>query len=179
MSRRPEPRGFKGGLIPTKLKSTDPKGQNTESATQWRGSPDREESLSDPRWHERQPTKGKNANASLPKTSSNETTIKIHDAQEVIPQKKAEETRKKKKFPKIIFSDNQAVQNSQTEHRKITDNPETRSCQTENETTSTATQTKTKSSGEQQKSDDEIWVSLVDPAKTLREKRRDNEAPQQ
>ena len=97
----------------------------------------------------------------------------------MIPQKKAEETRKKKNFPKIIFSDNQAVQNSQTEHRKITDNPETSSCQTENETTSTATQTKTKSSGEQQKSDDEIWVSLVDPAKTLREKRRDNEAPQQ
>ena len=103
-------------------------------------------------------------------------TIKIHDSQEVIPQKKAEETRKKSNFPKIIFSDNQAVQTSQTEHIIIFDNPETRSCQTENETTSTATPTK--SSGEQQKSDNKIWLSILDPAKTLREKRRDNEAPQ-
>ena len=175
MSRRLETRGFKGGFISTELKSTDPKGQNTESATQWQGSSDREESLSDPRWHRRPPTKGKKANTSSPKRSPHENTIQIHDAREVIAQKKAEEFRKKSNLPKIIFNDNQAMQPSRTEHKKITNYPETRSCQTENDTNSTATQTMF--SGEQQKSDDEIWVSRVDPTKIIQKEKRHNEAP--
>ena len=110
----------------------------------------------------------------MPKHSPNENTIQIHDAREVIAQKKAEEFRKKSNFPKIIFNDNQAVQPSRTEHKKNTNHPETRSCQTENDTNSTATQTKF--SVEQQKSDDEIWVSRVDPTKTIQEEKRHNEA---
>ena len=177
MNRRPETRGFKGGFIPTELKSANPKGQKTESAesaTQWQGSSEREESLSNPRWHKRSPTKGKKANTSSPKHSQTESSTKIQDAREVIAQMKAEETRKKSNFPKITFNDNQAVQTNRTEQKKITDRLETRSCQTENETTSTATQTK--SSGEE-KSHNEIWVSRVDPAKTIQEERRHNEAP--
>ena len=60
------------------------------------------------------------------------------------------------------------------EQKKIAGQLETRSCQTETETTSNSTQTN--SSGEQ-KSDDKIWVSRVDPTKTIQEKRRHNEAP--
>ena len=89
--------------------------------------------------------------------------------------RKAEETRNKSTFPKKFFSDKHTLQTSTTDHKKNTDNSETRSSQTENETTSTATQTK--SSGEQQKSDDEIWVSRVDPTRTIQEERRHNEAP--
>ena len=60
------------------------------------------------------------------------------------------------------------------EQKKIAGQLETRSCQTETETTTNSTQTN--SSGEQ-KSDDKIWVSRVDPTKTIQEKRRHNEAP--
>ena len=88
----------------------------------------------------------------------------------MIAQRKSEETRKKSNFPKIIFGDYQTVQTSQTEHKGNTGHPETKSCQTENEETS-----KTKFSGEQQ-SEDEIWVSRVDPAKTIQEDRRHNKA---
>ena len=50
-----ETKGFKGGFIPPELKSTEPRGRN-ESTRNWQGSSDREENLSDPRWHKRPPT---------------------------------------------------------------------------------------------------------------------------
>ena len=82
-------------------------------------------------------------------------------------------------FPQNLFEwqtyiTNQHKKNSD-QHKKNTDNSETRSSQTENKTTSTAT--RTKFSGEQQKSDDEIWASRVDPTRTIQEERRHNEAP--
>ena len=74
MNRRPETRGFSGGFLPTELESTDPTGQNTKSATQWQGLSDREESLSDLRWHKRPPTKRKKANSNSPKQTNKEST---------------------------------------------------------------------------------------------------------
>ena len=183
MNRRPETRGFKGVFIPTELKSTDPKRQNTESTTQWQGSSDREESPPDPRWHKRPPAKGKKANTSSPKQSKTESASKVQDAREVFTQKKAEETRKKSNFPKIIFNDNKEERTNQTEQNKvkqtnqteqITGQLETKSCQTETEFTSNSTQTK---SSWEQKSDDEVWVSRVESTKTIQEERRHNKAP--
>ena len=57
MSRK-ETKGFKRGFIPPELKSTEPRGRN-EATQNWQGSSDREESLSDPRWHKRPPTRGR------------------------------------------------------------------------------------------------------------------------
>ena len=174
MNREPETRGFKGGFIPTELKSTDTKGQNSKSATQWQGSSDREESLSDPRWHKRPPTKGKKANTNSPKQSNTESTTKIHDAREVITKKKTEETRQNSNFSKTIFTDNRGEQTNQTEKKNITVQLKTKSCLTETEVTSNSTQTKL--SGEQ-KSEDEVWVSRVDPTKTSQEELKHNEVP--
>ena len=130
--------------------------------------------ISDPRWHKKPTTKAKKASTSSPKQSNTENTTKIQDAREVFTQKKSEETRKTSNFPKIIFNDKQGEQTNQTEQKKITGQLETRSCQTETETTANATQIKL--SGEQ-KLDDEICVSRVDPTKTIQEERRHNEAP--
>ena len=63
MKRRSETRRFKGGFIPSELKSTDPikrpEKLNTDSTNKWRGSSDREEIFSDPRWHKKPTAKGK------------------------------------------------------------------------------------------------------------------------
>ena len=106
MSRRSETCSFKGGFIPAELKRSDPPKQNTEATTKWQGSSDREESLSDPRWHKRPPVKGKK---NSPKTSKAESATQVQDAREVI--KKAEETRRKSNFPIIIFTDNTTKNN--------------------------------------------------------------------
>ena len=70
MSRK-ETKGFKGGLIPPELKSSEPRGRN-ESTQKWQGSSDREKSLSDPRWHKRPPTKGKKGNPDVTKSPQQE-----------------------------------------------------------------------------------------------------------
>ena len=46
MSRKPETRVFKGGIIPSELKNLDSRGRITEPTTQWQGSSEREESSS-------------------------------------------------------------------------------------------------------------------------------------
>ena len=58
MSRKTGTKGFKGGFIPPELKANESWGRK-EITQNWQGSSDREESLSDPRWHKRPPTKGK------------------------------------------------------------------------------------------------------------------------
>ena len=70
MSRK-EIKGFKGGFIPTELQSTETRGQN-ESMENWQGSSDREESLSDPRWHKKPPTKGKKGYPEVQKSPQQE-----------------------------------------------------------------------------------------------------------
>ena len=66
-----ETKGFQGGFIPSELKSTEPRGRK-ESTQNWQGSSDREESLSDPRWHKRPPTKGNKRNPDLTKSPQQE-----------------------------------------------------------------------------------------------------------
>ena len=95
MSRRSETRSFKGGFIPTEIKSSVSPKQSIEATTSLQGSSDRDESLSDPRWHKKPPVKGKK---NSPQTSKAESTTQVQDAREII--KKAEETRKKSNFPK-------------------------------------------------------------------------------
>ena len=200
MKRRTETCGFKGGFIPTELESTDPNKQNNKTDTQWQGSSDREESLSDPRWHnKRPPKKGKKTNNNSPKQSNTESTTKVQDAREIIPKKKIEERCQKSKFPKIMFTDNQAEQNNQTEETNTIEQLKTCqtettitlnstiSCQTETkvtynsticyqtETKVTSNSTQTKPFGEQN-SEAEIRVSRVDPT-TTQEELEYNEVP--
>ena len=105
----------------------------------------------------------------------NVSTDKVQDARKVIEQKKAEETSKKSIFRKIVFSDKSTTQTSTIDQMKENDHSETKSTQRERATTSTATQTK--SPGIKQKRDDEILVSRVNPAKTVKEAERHNEEP--
>ena len=102
MSRKAESKGFNGGFIPPELKSTETRGRK-ESASQWQGLSDREESLLDPRWNKRPPIKGK-------KTTTNKTTTPEHsastvqlvqDAGELFSSEKKQET----SFPKNVFGD--------------------------------------------------------------------------
>ena len=64
---------FKGGFIPTELKSPDTRLRNTSTGN-WQGASDREESLSDPRWHKRPPTRGKKGYSEEKKSSQQEKT---------------------------------------------------------------------------------------------------------
>ena len=56
MSRR-DTKNFTGGFIPSDLKTTKPRGRT--ASVDWKNTSDREQSLSDPRWHKRPPTKDK------------------------------------------------------------------------------------------------------------------------
>ena len=112
MNRRPETRGFKGGFLPAELKSTDAKGQNTNSATQWQGSSDREESLSDPRWHKGHLQKERKRTPTHQNKQNTESTTNVQDAKEVITKKKIEETRQNQTSPKsssLIIGENKTA----------------------------------------------------------------------
>ena len=51
MSRKPDVKQYKGGFIPDELKSLNPRVRKEEKLDNWQGTSDREESLSDSRWH--------------------------------------------------------------------------------------------------------------------------------
>ena len=71
MSRKPDIKQYKGGFIPDDVKSLNPRGHKEEKLDNWQGTSDREESLSDPRWHKRPPTKKKTpTSAAASKTTS-------------------------------------------------------------------------------------------------------------
>ena len=102
MSQKPKIKGFKESFIPSEMKSTDTRARK-ESALQWQGSSDREESLSDPRWHKRPPIKGKKtttAQTATPDHSSSTVQV-VQDAKELLSSKKKQE----RKFPRIVFGD--------------------------------------------------------------------------
>ena len=82
MSRK-DTRNFTGGFIPSDQKSTKPRCRTI--SVDWKNTSDREESLSDPRWHKRPPTKDKQK--------------KVTDARDLITGTRST------KFPKIIFGD--------------------------------------------------------------------------
>ena len=83
---RKETKDFSGGLILAELKTNKPRGR-TEISLDWQSASDREENLSDPRWHKRPPTKGKqmkNTKSPTPSTS----TASVADAREPITRSK-------------------------------------------------------------------------------------------
>ena len=82
MNRKPDLKQYKGGFILDEKKSLNPHGRKEEKLDNWQGTSDREESLSDPRWHKRPPMKKATANTS----ASTTTQINIKDARELISQ---------------------------------------------------------------------------------------------
>ena len=83
---RKDTRNFTGGFIPSDQKTTKPRGRTV--SVDWTITSDREESLSDPRWHKRPPTKEKRMN---------KTKTKVIDARNLITGTKST------KFPKIFL----------------------------------------------------------------------------
>ena len=59
MNRKQDVRKYKDAFIPDDVNSLNPRGRTEEKLLNWQGTSDREESLSDPRWHKRPPTKKK------------------------------------------------------------------------------------------------------------------------
>ena len=95
MSRK-ETKGFEGGFIPPELKTNESRSRK-ESTQNWQGSSDRKESLSDPRWHKRPPTKAKKGKPDLTKSPQQEfhdtsSTTPVRDAREKLSAKKKIET---------------------------------------------------------------------------------------
>ena len=85
MSRK-ETKNFSGRFIPAELKTNKPRGR-TDILLDWQNASDRVESLSEPRWHKRPPTKGKqmkNTKSPTPSTS----TASVADARELITRSK-------------------------------------------------------------------------------------------
>ena len=56
MNGKTDVSNFKGGFIPDEVKTLEPQVRKDEETSNWQESSDREESLSDPRWHKRPPT---------------------------------------------------------------------------------------------------------------------------
>ena len=94
MNRKPEIRIYKGGFIRDEVKSLNPRSRKEDKLLDWQGTSDREESLSDPRWHKRPPTKKKAT------TTATETTqAEVKDATELLSSRPP-----KKNFPTIVFT---------------------------------------------------------------------------
>ena len=93
MSPRHDVNHFKGGSIPDEVKTFKPRRRKEEKSSSWQGTSDREESLSDPRWHKRPSTARKQKQTATTTTSSPKNTVK--DAREPPV----------KNFPKIIFNE--------------------------------------------------------------------------
>ena len=81
---------FTGGFIPKQQMGERISPAEKTNKNQWQGESDREESLSDPGWHKRQPNKKQSDTKQKPAT--------IKDARENLEQKPAT-------FPKIVFDD--------------------------------------------------------------------------
>ena len=94
MSTR-EMKNFSGGFIPAALKTNKPRGR-TDISLDWQNASDRVESLSEPRWHKRPPTKGKQMKNTKSPTPSN-STASVADARELITKSK------QSNFPKTNF----------------------------------------------------------------------------
>ena len=112
MSRK-DTKSFAGGFIPAELKTSKRRGRTV--SVDWKNTSDREESLSDPRWHERPPTNGKQkTNEPMKKTKSSPqytSTELVTDARNLITRPKHSN------FPKIIFGDS-TTSNSTVVERK-------------------------------------------------------------
>ena len=141
MSRK-DTEGFKGGFIPTELKSPEARGR-IASRENWHGSSDREESLSDPRWLKKPPNKGKKGHPEAQKSPQQahlqQTSTPVRDAREILSTKKID-TIKKSNFPKITFLDTNASGNK-TDRISSGCKMQTMTTQTQSTTTTATTQT--------------------------------------
>ena len=90
MSRK-HTRNFTGSFIPKELKTNEARGRAV--SIDWTNTSDREESLSDPRWHKRPPTKDRQMkkNKSSPKHTP---TTKVIDARNLITGTKLQNSRR-------------------------------------------------------------------------------------
>ena len=160
-------KNFTGGFITSDQKSTNLHGRTV--SVDWKNTSDRKESLSDPRWHKRPPTKDKKT--------------KVTDARDFITGTKTT------KFPKTIIGDTSTATptgtkggNSPTTVPRIAQvtiaTQTVLQNQMEKEKSSTSTQTisntETNLSMEQEK---EIYVSRVDPNVCLQEETAPNVEP--
>ena len=171
---RKDTKGFKGGFIPTELKSSDARGR-IASRENWHGSSDREETLSDPRWHKKPPNKGKKRYPEVQKSTQQEqfkqTSTPVRDANEILSTKKTENS-KKSNFPEITFTKTNASGN-RTDRIISGCNMTTTTTQTQSTTTAATTQTVTseprttttssQTPEETKKIVTDIYVSRVDP----------------
>ena len=177
MSRKTETKRFNGGFIPPELKTNESQGRK-ESTQNWQGSSDREESLSDPRWHKRPPTKGKKGNADLTKSPEQRvhitsTTTPVRDAREVLSAKKKTETATKSTFPNIIFTDTISSGKTTAKPTQIEITKTTQTAQTEPQSTTTAIQI----TSDRSEDTAEICVSRVDPNICIQEEQTHNVEP--
>ena len=173
--RRKDTKIFTGRIFPSDLKTTKP-GTPTASVD-WKNTSDRGESLSDPRWHKRPPTKDKQ----MKKTKLSpqyQPTAQVTDARDLITGSKFT------KFPKITFGDTTIPTStvtkrcsSQTTMPLIArSNIATQTMiQTEMEKEKSSTSTQTSSNIENdQPMEQETYVSRVDPNVCLQEETSHN-----
>ena len=130
MSRK-DTKNFSGGFIPAELETMKPCGRTV--SVDWRNTSDREESLSDPRWRKRPPTKDKQMKK-IKSSPQSISTAQLTDARELIPRPKHST------FPKILFGDSSTPKPTVVER----DSSETAKPQTDTARSNTATQTATK-----------------------------------
>ena len=179
---RKDTKNFSGGFFPAELKTTKPRGRTV--SVDWRNTSDREESLSDPRWHKRPPTKEKQ----MKKTKSSPqytSTAQVTDARKLI-------TRPKHSiFPKIIFGDSSTSKPTVVEKNiSQTAKPQTDTAQSniatqttintemESQTTKSTAATQTNNNtGDDTLVEKEIWVSRVDPSVVCKRKQHPTWSP--
>ena len=168
MSRK-DTKNFSGGFFPAEMKKK-PRGRTV--SVDWKNTSDREESLSDPRWHNRPPTKAKQLKNTKSSPENTSTTL-VADARELITRSK------QSSFPKIISGDSSTSKSTVVERKSSkTDKPQTEpapqttiNTEIESKTTklTTATQTDNNTRTDDTLVEEEIWVSRVDPSVCLQE----------
>ena len=161
MSRKPDAEQYKGGFIPDEMKSLNPCGCKEEKLDNWQGKSDREENLSDPRWHKRPPMKKK-----TPTSTPASTTTSIEDTRELISSRPTPV----KKFLTITFTE----ENSKTKKQCILKMKTTVVVQTDNNHVLVVTQTEL---GEEHPETNEMFVSRINFDIASQEEYTPNEEP--
>ena len=186
-------KGFKGGFIPPELETNESRSRK-ESTQNWQGSSDHEESLSDPRWHKRPPTKGKKGKPDL-NTSS---TTPVRDAREELSAKKkiktsTKSTSRSSSRTRIHLETQRSptpkdtMKKTQTQTETHNTTTTTHTVEPQNTTTTTQTPDRSKDTAEisttttqtpdKSKDTAEICVSRVDPTIRIEEELTHNVEP--
>ena len=158
MNQKQDLRQYKGGFIPDEVKPLNPRGRNEEKLLYSQGTSDREESLSDPRWYKRPPTK-KKATA-----NTSETTQKdVKHAREILSSRPLPV----KNFPTITFTE----ENTQPAKQRIPKMKTTQAVKTENFKVLVGTQTDI---SEERPEVQEVFVSRINYDIASQEERAPN-----